>query len=110
MAPRPFPEGNGAASGWACGRGRGVTPPPAAAAGPSSPARLYEQERMGAGAPDALGMYVRRWFGWARAGLGIDGGKGKTATLLVRRMADLAERPDVRRPPSVSCASRLSPT
>ena len=34
-----------------------------------SPARLYEQERMGAGAPDALGMYVRRWVSWTRAGV-----------------------------------------
>ncbi len=33
-------------------------------------ARLYEQERMGGGAPDALGMYVRRWNGWARGGMG----------------------------------------
>ena len=32
-------------------------------------ARLYEQERMGAGAPDALGMYVRRWNGWVGGGL-----------------------------------------
>ncbi len=32
-------------------------------------ARLYEQERVGAGAPDALGMYVRRWKGWVKGGL-----------------------------------------
>ena len=38
--------------------------------------RLYEQERVGAGAPDALGMYVRRWVGWASGGLGPAGGSG----------------------------------
>ncbi len=73
-------------------------------------ARLYEQERMGAGAPDALGMYVRRWVRWARAGLGVNGGKGETATRLVRLYTVLLARRDVRRQPSVSCASRLSPT
>ena len=31
--------------------------------------RLYEQERSGTGAPDALGMYVRRWVSWAEGGL-----------------------------------------
>ncbi len=51
-------------------------------------ARLYEQERMGAGAPDALGKYVRRWVSWTRAGLGGDRGKGKTATRVDRRYAD----------------------
>jgi hypothetical protein len=38
---------------------------------------LYEQERNGAGAPDALGMYVRRWLGWARAALSCAGKDGK---------------------------------
>ncbi len=38
--------------------------------------RLYEQKRVGAGAPDALGMYVRRWVGWASGGLGPAGGSG----------------------------------
>ncbi len=38
--------------------------------------RLYEQKRVGAGAPDALGMYVRRWVGWASGGLGLVGGPG----------------------------------
>ncbi len=32
--------------------------------------RLYEQERMGKVAPNALGMYVRRWLGWVRSGIG----------------------------------------
>ena len=32
--------------------------------------RLCEQARMGVGAPDALGMYMRRWLRWARAGIG----------------------------------------
>ncbi len=72
--------------------------------------RLYEQELRGAGAPDALGLYVRRWVRWARAGQGAVGGKGKTATQRDRRFANFAERRDVRRPASVSCASRLSPT
>ena len=31
--------------------------------------RLYEQERMGASAPEALGMYVQRWAGWACGGV-----------------------------------------
>ena len=35
--------------------------------------RLYEQERMGAGAPDARGMYVRSRVRWAQAGVGGDG-------------------------------------
>ena len=38
---------------------------------------LYEQERNGAGAPDALGMYVRRCLGWARAALACAGKDGK---------------------------------
>ncbi len=38
--------------------------------------RLYEQKRVGAGAPDALGMYVRRWMRWASGGLGPAGGSG----------------------------------
>ena len=38
---------------------------------------LYEQERNGAGAPEALGMYVRRWLGWARAALSCAGKDGK---------------------------------
>ncbi len=46
-------------------------------------------------------MYVRRWVSWARAGLGVDGGKEKTATQLDRRYAGFAERRDVRRQPSV---------
>ncbi len=36
--------------------------------------RLYEQERIGKVAPDALGMYVRRWVGWASGGLHPAGG------------------------------------
>ncbi len=26
---------------------------------------------MGAGAPDALGKYVRRWNGWVKGGVGV---------------------------------------
>ncbi len=36
--------------------------------------RLYEQKRVGAGAPDALRMYVKRWVGWANGGLRPAGG------------------------------------
>ncbi len=42
--------------------------------------RLYEQKRVGAGAPDALGMYVRRWVGWASGGLGQAGGSGSVVS------------------------------
>ncbi len=31
--------------------------------------RLYEQEREKPEGPSALGSYVRRWIGWAQAGL-----------------------------------------
>ncbi len=31
--------------------------------------RLYEQERERPEGPSALGLYVRRWVGWVRAGL-----------------------------------------
>ncbi len=43
--------------------------------------RLYEQKRVGAGAPDALGMYVRRWLRWASGGLGPAGGSGSVLVL-----------------------------
>ncbi len=33
--------------------------------------RLYEQERERPDCPSALGMYVRRWNGWVRGGLGV---------------------------------------
>ncbi len=32
--------------------------------------RLYEQERERQDCPSALGVYVRRWNGWVRGGLG----------------------------------------
>ncbi len=32
--------------------------------------RLHEQKRIGKAAPDALGMYIRRWNGWVKGGLG----------------------------------------
>ncbi len=32
--------------------------------------RLYEQKRIGKVAPDALGMYIRRWTRWVRSGDG----------------------------------------
>ncbi len=44
--------------------------------------RLYEQERAGAGAPDALGMYVRRWVRWASGGLGPAGGSGSVLSFV----------------------------
>ncbi len=34
-------------------------------------ARLYEQEREDRQGSAALGMYVRRWVGWAGGGLGV---------------------------------------
>jgi hypothetical protein len=39
-------------------------------------ARLYEQERERPDGPSLLGVYVRRWTGWARSGLagGLRGG------------------------------------
>ena len=71
--------------------------------------RLYEPERRGAGAPDALGMmYGAGCVG--RRPLGAVGGEGKTATRQDRRFGGFAESRDVRRLASVSCASRLSPT
>ncbi len=39
-------------------------------------ARLYEQERERPNGPSPLGMYVRRWVGWASGGLGPAGGSG----------------------------------
>ncbi len=38
-------------------------------------ARLYEQEREEREGSSALGMYVRRWVGWASGGLGLVGGE-----------------------------------
>jgi len=35
----------------------------------TKPSRLYEQERSGAGAPDALGIHVRRWVRWVESGI-----------------------------------------
>eukprot|EP01035_Chromulina_nebulosa_P039007 gene39006-52695_t len=35
--------------------------------------RLYEQKRGTVSAVAALGVYVRRWAGWAHAGLGPHG-------------------------------------
>ncbi len=51
--------------------GERATRPPVAAASPSSQARLYEQEREDRQGSAALGMYVRRWVGWAGGGLGV---------------------------------------
>jgi hypothetical protein len=34
--------------------------------------RLYEQERRAASAASPLGMYVRRWLGWANGGVWVD--------------------------------------
>ncbi len=68
--------------------------------------RLYEQKRVGAGAPDALGMYVRRWVRWVWAGLGKDAGKKKSATPPDRRKANHVARRNVRQQPSAFCASQ----
>ncbi len=38
--------------------------------------RLYEQEREERDGSSALGMYVRRWVGWASGGLSPAGGSG----------------------------------
>ena len=35
-------------------------------------ARLYEQEREELNGLSLLGVYVRRWIGWAEGGLGVD--------------------------------------
>ena len=32
--------------------------------------QLYEQKRIDKAAPDALGMYIRRWMRWVRSGAG----------------------------------------
>ena len=65
--------------------------------------RLYEQERVGACAPDVLGMYVRRW---ARAGFCEVAAIEKTATQQDRRIAYASVRRVVRQWPSAFCASR----
>ncbi len=58
--------------------------------------RLYEQKRMGVVAPDALGMYMRRWTRWVRSGVGEARCGWKTAA---RRPPYRAEPPKgVRRP------------
>ena len=46
-------------------------------------ARLYEQERERSESPSALGTYVRRWIGWARAG--VPSVKDATTTVAVLR-------------------------
>ena len=66
--------------------------------------RLYERER--GGAPDALGISVRRWVRWARAGLGEDAIKEKTATQKDRRFANRYEGFIVRQQLCAFCASR----
>ncbi len=48
--------------------------------------RLYEQERVGAVAPDALGMYMRRWMRWVRSGNGNVMGRIKTTAPKDRRL------------------------
>ncbi len=58
--------------------------------------RLYEQKRIGKVAPDALGMYTRRWMRWVRSGVGEGRCGWKTAA---RRPPSQAEPPKrVRRP------------
>ncbi len=37
--------------------------------------RPYEQKRIGKAAPDAFGMYIRRWMRWVRSGVG-EAGRG----------------------------------
>ena len=44
--------------------------------------RLYEQEREERDGSSALGMYVRRWVGWASGGLGPPGGSGSVPRLV----------------------------
>ncbi len=44
--------------------------------------RLYEQKRIGKVAPDALGMYIRRWCAWASGGLGPAGGSGSVLSFV----------------------------
>ncbi len=65
--------------------------------------RLYEQKRMGVVAPDALGMYIRRWMRWmrwVRSGVGEARCGWKTAA---RRPPYHAEPPKrVRRPAAAS--------
>ncbi len=62
--------------------------------------RLYEQKRIGKVAPDALGMYIRRWMRWVRSGVGEARCGWKTAA---RRPPYHAEPPKpVRRPAAAS--------
>ena len=44
--------------------------------------RLYEQERMGTVAPDALGMYLRQWCAWSSGGLGPASGSGSVPSFV----------------------------
>jgi len=44
--------------------------------------RLYEQKRGTVSAVAALGVYVRRWVGWAHAGLGPHGGSAHTHEII----------------------------
>ncbi len=54
-------------------------------------------------------MYVRRWVSWARAGLGVDGGKGETAFMPDGRCANRLERRDERRLPQLSPTAKDPP-
>ncbi len=44
--------------------------------------RLYEQQPEERDGSSALGMYVRRWVGWASGGLGPAGGSGSVPRLV----------------------------
>ncbi len=58
--------------------------------------RLYEQKRIGKVAPDALGMYIRRWMRWVLSAVGEAMSGWKTAA---RRPPYHAEPPNCVRPP-----------
>ncbi len=54
--------------------------------------RLYEQKRLGKVAPDALGMYIRRWMRWVRSGVGVARCGWKTAARRPPYHAELPKR------------------
>jgi hypothetical protein len=50
--------------------------------------RLYEQKRRAVSSASPLEMYVRRWLGWAKAGVWIDGIERTTWTALCAGVSD----------------------